>query len=149
MSGLRLSVDCASPGKAVVQLASGGLRPASVPVPGEIVPIKSVTNQAAVEDCFTFRGPLSPELVDECARAAAVVGLRLAGLDLLTTDTRMSLAESGGVIIDVNPAPGLHHHYLVADRPDHVRVAVPVLEALLAGGGRPSSHGALMTGTRP
>jgi D-alanine-D-alanine ligase-like ATP-grasp enzyme len=125
---LRIDLDC------VVELGRRGLRPSTVPAAGDVVPIKSVTNQASVEDCVTFRGPVSPALVDECARAAAAVGLRLAGLDLLTVDPGRSLVESGGVIIDVNPAPGLHHHYLVADRPDHIRVAVPLLETLLGSG---------------
>jgi len=139
---LRIDLD------SVFELARRGLRPAAVPAAGEVVPVKSVTNQASVEDCVTFRGHLSPVLVEECARAAAVTGLRLAGLDLLTPDPGKSLAESGGVIIDVNPAPGLHHHYLVADRPDHVRAAVPVLETLL-GAGNPRAGGeAVAAGAR-
>jgi hypothetical protein len=59
------------------------------------------------------------------------VGLRLAGVDVVTTDIGRPLVETGGVVTEVNGGPGLHHHYLVADRADATPVAVPVLEKLL------------------
>jgi D-alanine-D-alanine ligase-like ATP-grasp enzyme len=35
------------------------------------------------------------------------------------------------VVLEVNGAPGLSHHYHVADRAQATRVAVPILEKLL------------------
>jgi len=70
-------------------------------------------------------------LAAEAAAAARVVGLRLAGVDVIAPTLDRSLAESGGVVLEVNCTPGLHHHYLVADREGATRVAVPILRALL------------------
>jgi D-alanine-D-alanine ligase-like ATP-grasp enzyme len=57
--------------------------------------------------------------------------VRLAGVDLITTDLTASLHATGGVIIEVNGGPGLHHHYHVADRAGATRVAIPILRRLL------------------
>jgi D-alanine-D-alanine ligase-like ATP-grasp enzyme len=47
-------------------------------------------------------------------------------------DVERPLAESNGVVLEVNPIPGLQHHYNVAEPEAATRVAVPVLEALFA-----------------
>jgi cyanophycin synthetase len=60
-----------------------------------------------------------------------VVGLRFAGIDVIAPEAARSLAE-GGVVLEVNCTPGIHHHYAVADPDAASRVAVPVLEHLLA-----------------
>jgi predicted nucleotidyltransferase len=36
------------------------------------------------------------------------------------------------VVLEVNPIPGLQHHYNVAEPEAATRVAIPVLEALFA-----------------
>jgi cyanophycin synthetase len=70
-------------------------------------------------------------LVAEAREAAAQVGVRLAGVDLITSDLGRCLKESGGVIIEVNGTPGLHYHYQVADEANATLVAVPILRRLL------------------
>jgi cyanophycin synthetase len=123
---LKLDLD------ALFTLAAGGLRPASVPHAGQRVVVKGVTNQNRVEDNETVpREELGDALVAEGAAAARAVGLRLAGVDLVTSDATRALADSGGAVIEVNGMPGLNHHYNVADRSRAVPVAVPVLAALL------------------
>jgi len=74
---------------------------------------------------------VSPALASEVAAAAEVLGLRLAGVDVVTPTPAAALAASGGAIIDVNEAPGLHHHAHVAGVDGGTRVAVPILRALL------------------
>jgi cyanophycin synthetase len=103
----------------------------SVPRAGTAIQVKSVTSQNCVEDNETVRGQVSPALVAEAAAAARCVGLRLAGVDVIANDLSRPLAESGGAIVEVNCTPGLHHHYLVADRAHATPVAVPILRALL------------------
>jgi cyanophycin synthetase len=116
----------------VFALARAGLRLSSVLVAGRTVPIGVVTNGNAAEDNETFRGEISPQLIAEARSAQDAVGLRLAGVDVITTDLARPLAETGGVINEVNGTPGLHHHYLVADPDRATRVAIPVLERLLS-----------------
>jgi D-alanine-D-alanine ligase-like ATP-grasp enzyme len=60
------------------------------------------------------------------------VGVRLAGVDVVAPDIERSLASSNGVVLEVNPIPGLHHHYNVAEPEAATPVAVRVLEALFA-----------------
>ncbi len=84
-----------------------------------------------MEDNETVREALAPELVADARTAAAAVGLRLAGVDVITPDASQPLREAGGVITDVNGTPGIHRHYLVADADGATRVAVPILDTLL------------------
>lgn len=114
---------------AVLTLRREGLRSSSVLPQNVRIPLKVATNQNAAHENVTINS-VSPDLVAEAARAAAAVGLRLAGVDVVTSDATTSLVASGGVVLEVN-RPALHHHYLVAD-PDHAtRVAVPVLARAL------------------
>ena len=64
--------------------------------------------------------------------AAATLGVRLAGVDVVAPDVETPLVASGGVVLEVNPIPGLQHHYNVAEPEAATPVAVPVLEALFA-----------------
>lgn len=116
---------------AVFTLEAAGMDLRTVPGAGEVVRVKTVTNQSGPSDNHTVREPVSPELVADARAAAAAVGVRLAGVDLITTDVTTPLAQSGGVIIEVNGGPGLHHHYHVADRAGATRVAEPILRRLL------------------
>lgn len=120
---------------AIFTLREAGMTPRSVPAPGTPVTVKTVTNQNRIEDNETVREGLSEELVAEAARAVRVLGVRLAGVDLIAMDPSRSLKEGQGAILEVNAAPGLHHHYLVADASAATPVAVPVLERLLGSGG--------------
>ncbi|MDX6401886.1 MAG: hypothetical protein QOF27_2492 [Gaiellaceae bacterium] len=123
---LKLDLD------ALFTLAAAGLDASSVPPAATRVIVKNVTNQNRIEDNQTVRREeLADELVAEGAAAAAATGLRLAGVDLVATDTERSLQRSGGRVIEVNGMPGLNHHYNVSDRTNAVAVAVPILAALL------------------
>lgn len=75
---------------------------------------------------------VSTELIEDAIRAVAAVGLRLAGVDVVTPDLGRSLSAAGGVIVDVNAPPGLHYHYLTANAAAGDRVAAVVLRRLLA-----------------
>ena len=99
-----------------------------------VVPVKSAANENAPKDNFTVdRGLVADALIDEARRAVCALGLRLAGVDLITPDISRSLADGRGAVIEVNGTPGLHYHYLVADAERATRVAIPVLRTLLDG----------------
>jgi cyanophycin synthetase len=124
---LRVDLDC------LFTLEATGTSLTSVPPSGAVVTVKHVTNENRIEDNETVREPIGAGLRREAALAAELVGLRLAGLDVILRDTSKSLAEGAGVVLEVNGAPGLSHHYHVADRAGATRVAVPILETLLSG----------------
>jgi cyanophycin synthetase len=98
---------------------------------GTTIAVKTVINQNTLEDNETVREPIDERLLAEAKAAAELIGVRLAGVDVLTEDLASPLLESGGVILEVNGIPSLHHHYEVADAANATRVAVPILEALL------------------
>jgi D-alanine-D-alanine ligase-like ATP-grasp enzyme len=122
---LRVDLDC------LFTLEAAGLGLESVLPEGQTLAVKTVTSQNRIEDNETVREPISPDLVEEAREAAAQVGVRLAGIDLITRDLSRSLKKSGGVIIEVNGTPGLHYHYQVADEANATPVAVPILRRLL------------------
>ena len=97
--------------------------------PGVAVPVKGTSNHGGVDDSESVRDEIGPALRDEARRAAAVVGVRLAGVDVITNDPAVGLGESGGVVLEVNTTPGLQWHYRV--RNGGVKVAEPILERLL------------------
>jgi len=125
LSPLHLDLD------ALITLELTGLTPRSVPGRGEAVVIKTVTQQNANEENETVHEPLSHALGAEIARATDVVGLRVAGVDVIAPGLDRPLRESGGVVLEVNAEPGLHHHYHVADPEQATPVAVPLLERAL------------------
>jgi glutathione synthase/RimK-type ligase-like ATP-grasp enzyme len=65
--------------------------------------------------------------VNEARRSVEAIGLRLAGVDVIAESITTSLAASGGVLLEVNGGPGLHHHYLVSDPNGATDVCTPIL----------------------
>ena len=113
----------------LLTLSRAGLSLRSVPTPGQRVMVKaSVSENSRTDNEATTY--LAPELVDSARRAAEAARLRLAGVDLVTTDPQQPL-EGHGAIIEVNGTPGLHYHYQVGRADTHTAVAVPILKHLL------------------
>ena len=122
---LRIDLEC------MFTLREQGLSLSSVPEAGAVVPVKKVVSQNGVADNETVHD-VGEELVADARRAAATVGLRFVGVDVITNDARRSLAAAGGVVLEVNGTPGLHYHYEVAEPANATQVAVPVLRKLLS-----------------
>jgi cyanophycin synthetase len=119
--------------EAVFTLEAAGLTLASVPAPGTRVPVKTVVSQNGPQDNESVRGAVSEALIRDAALAARVTGVRLAGIDLITPDVTVGLAEAGGAVLEVNSPPGLHYHYEIRNPDDGVPIATPILHRLLAG----------------
>lgn len=127
---------------AVFTLQNAGRRLSSVPARGERVAVKTAVSQNAPDDNERVApDELAGELVAEAAAAVRLIGVRLAGVDLITTAPGASLTAGGGVILEVNATPGLHYHYDVRDPAHADRVMVPILRRLLAGRGVPEAGG--------
>ena len=78
----------------------------SVPPAGEEVRLKNAVNDNRREDNVSAAEALCGEVVETGAAAAAALGVRLAGVDVITGDPGVPLTEAGGVVIEVNHAPG-------------------------------------------
>lgn len=88
-----------------LDLQRQGLTPASVPPAGQKVLIQPNGN---VADDVTDE--VHPDVAYVAALAARVVGLDIAGIDLVCEDISRPLAEQRGAIIEVNSSPGLLAH---------------------------------------
>jgi len=129
-SGLWLiqpDLDC------VLTLRRSGLTLGSVPPPGPPITVKTAANENGPADNETMPS-IGEALVREAARAAAALGVRLAGVEVIAADPQRGVAGGGGVIVEVNGTPGLHYHYQVADLHRATPVAVPILSVLLDSG---------------
>jgi cyanophycin synthetase len=111
-------------------LEAEGLGLGSVPPAGERVVVKTATNYNGPGENEPLPEPFPGTLVDVARRAAAELAVRLGGVDVVTAEPSRPLEETGGVVLEDNPVPGLWHHYNVADGPAGRRVAVPILRRL-------------------
>jgi cyanophycin synthetase len=122
-------------------LARQGLSLRSVPAAGRSVTLKTAVNENCGSDNTTATKMLCPAIVEAGARAARALRARFVGIDILTTDPRVGLAESGGVILEINGTPNLYFHYTKRD--GTFPVAVHLLRRLLCedahGGGAADS----------
>ncbi|TFW31497.1 cyanophycin synthetase [Massilia horti] len=89
----------------VLDLKRQGLSPESVPQRGQKVLIQLNGNVA--DDVTDI---VHPDVAYQAALAARVVGLDIAGIDLVCEDITRPLAEQRGAIIEVNSSPGLLAH---------------------------------------
>lgn len=77
---------------------------------------------------------VAPALVAEVKQIVEAVGTEWAGVDILTTDPGRSLGEVGGVLLELNTTPGLHHHCGLLDANAPCDIAARVLRYALEVG---------------
>lgn len=106
-----------------------GLSLRSIPAKGTIVSLKTVVNENCGADNVSAAHLLCDSVIADGARAAHALGVRLAGVDIITRDPGAPLAEAGGVVLEVNTTPNYYFHYHKRD--GAFPVAVAVLERLL------------------
>jgi cyanophycin synthetase len=90
---------------AKLELERQGLAGDSVPEKGREVLIQRNANHA-----FDCTDDVHPETAEIVALAARVVGLDIAGVDLVCQDVSQPLAGQGGAIVEVNAGPSLLMH---------------------------------------
>ncbi len=93
-----------------LELKRQGLDADSVPPEGKHVLIQRNGNVA-----FDVTDRVHPSVAAHASLAARVVGLDIAGVDLVAEDISRPLAEQRGAIVEVNAGPGLLMHIKPAD----------------------------------
>lgn len=91
-------------------LASQGLALASIPARGQSVRLRGAANVNLGGTREPVLAQAHPDNLALAARAAAVLRLDLAGIDLLVPDIRRSWRETGGAICEVNAQPQMSGH---------------------------------------
>ncbi|MEL6879634.1 MAG: cyanophycin synthetase, partial [Cyanobacteria bacterium J06607_10] len=97
---------------------------------GEICYLRETANLSTGGIAIDRTDEIHPETMWIAERASRLIGLDVAGIDVVTTDISKTLAAADGVIVEVNAAPGLRMH--VAPSEGLARnVAAPILDMLL------------------
>lgn len=91
-------------------LAAQRLSRDAVPAAGAEVWLRETANISTGGEAVDRTGDVHPETVAVLERAAQVIGLDVAGIDVLSPDISHPLREVGGGIIEVNAAPGFRMH---------------------------------------
>lgn len=76
---------------------------------------------------------LHPQVIKTAERISRIVGLDICGIDLMAPSLDKPLKESGGVVLEINAAPGLRMH-LAPSQGTPRRVAAPVVDMLFPNG---------------
>ena len=98
-------INTAEDAAVVLELQRQGLTPQAVPAAGREVLIQRNGNVAI--DCTD---EVHPEVDYIVSLAARVVGLDIAGIDVVAQDISRPLHSQGGAIVEVNAGPGLLMH---------------------------------------
>ena len=127
-------------------LAHAGHTLDTVLADGEVFMLRSTGNLSTGGTAVDKTDVIHPDNAEIAARAAKVIGLDVAGIDLICEDISKSVREHGGVIVEVNAAPGFRMH--VAPTVGTPRnVAAPVIDMLFPNGAPSRIPTAAVTGT--
>lgn len=107
-------------------LADQGFTPESAPPAGQIVLIRRNANLSTGGTAIDVTERVHPAVAACAVDAAKIVGLDIAGVDVVAQDISRPLCEQGGVIVEVNAAPGLRMHLEPS-----VGISRPVGEAIV------------------
>ncbi len=86
----------------------------SVPDDGKVVRLRDGANLSTGGTAVDVTDSVHPSAANVCRRAARIIGLDVAGVDLVTEDISQPFVDragrSEGAIVEVNAAPGLRMH---------------------------------------
>ncbi len=95
---------------ALRRLALQGLDAESVPPQGTRVVLRNNANLSTGGTATDVTDDVHPEVAAQAVAAAQMVGLDIAGVDVVCETLQKPLEEQGGAVIEVNAAPGLRMH---------------------------------------
>lgn len=91
-------------------LAEQGLAAKSVPAAGQVVLLRRNANLSTGGSATDVTDLVHPEVSARVIDGVRMVGLDIAGVDVIAQDISRPLEQQGGVIIEINAAPGLRMH---------------------------------------
>jgi cyanophycin synthetase len=112
---------------AVTVLGEQGHTPESVAPAGQRVLIRRNANLSTGGTARDVTDAVHPEVAARAVEAARVVGLDIAGVDVVARDIGRPLEAQGGVVVEVNAGPGLRMHLQPSEGQGR-----PVGEAIIA-----------------
>lgn len=114
-------------------LSRQGYKLDSVLEEGKIAYLRATANLSTGGIAVDRTDDIHPENIWLMERVAKIIGLDIAGIDVVTLDITKPLREVDGVIVEVNAAPGFRMH-VAPSRGLPRNVAAPVLDMLFPSG---------------
>lgn len=97
----------------------------TVPQKGQVVKLRTNGNLSTGGTAIDCTDIIHPENAELAVLAANAIGIDIAGIDMVTNDISKSIVETGGVIVEVNTAPGIRMHlYPSKGKPRNVAVDI-------------------------
>ena len=101
----------------------------SIPEKDDIVYLKSTANLSTGGTSIDVTDMMHPENIFMAERISRIIGLDVCGVDIMASNLTQSLKENGGVILEVNAAPGFRMHLAPSEGLPR-NVAAPVIDML-------------------
>ena len=95
---------------ALARLAEDGLTAESIPARGMRVILRNNANLSTGGTATDVTDDVHPDFAARAVAAAQMVGLDIAGVDIVCNNVLRPLEEQGGGIVELNAAPGLRMH---------------------------------------
>lgn len=105
----------------------------TAPQDNEIVYLKSTANLSTGGTSVDVTDMIHPENIFLAERISRVIGLDVCGIDIMAENLTQPLKENGGVILEVNAAPGFRMHLAPSEGLPR-NVAAPVIDMLYPPG---------------
>ena len=105
----------------------------TIPRKGETVYLKSTANLSTGGTSVDVTDMMHPENIFLAERISRVIGLDICGIDIMAENLTQPLKENGGVILEVNAAPGFRMHLAPSEGLPR-NVAAPVIDMLYPPG---------------
>jgi cyanophycin synthetase len=117
----RITIDAI----AITVLAKQNSTPASIPEAGAIVYIRENANLSTGGTAVDVTDIVHPDNKRLIERATRLIGLDVAGVDVVAQDITQPIREGTGAVIEINAAPGIRmHHYPSAGKARNVAGAI-------------------------
>ena len=82
----------------------------TIPAKGEKVFVKSTANLSTGGTSVDVTDHVHPQNIFFCERISKIIGLDICGIDIMAENLSEPLTETGGVVLEVNAAPGFRMH---------------------------------------
>ena len=105
----------------------------STPQQGETVYLKSTANLSTGGTSIDVTDLVHPQNVFISERISRIIGLDICGIDIMAENLTQPLPENGGVVLEVNAAPGFRMHLAPSEGLPR-NVAAPVIDMLYPPG---------------
>ena len=127
-------------------LKTQGLTLESVPAKDQPVHLRGTANLSTGGTAVDRTDEMHPDNVTACEMAAGIIGLDIAGIDVLTEDISIPFRENNAVIIEVNAGPGIRMHtHPTEGQPRNV--GAPIIDMLYPPGKKTTIPVIAVTGT--